>query len=45
MLDPVVIQGYPKGEDFEALDKLAVAIAEKHKTLDLQPRRERDERQ
>jgi len=45
ILEPVVIQGYPKGEDFTALDKLATTIAEKHKALGLQPRRERDERQ
>jgi len=36
VLDPVVIQGHPKDDDFEALDQLAAAIAEKHKTLSLQ---------
>ena len=36
VLDPVVIQGFPQDEDFAALDKLAAAIAEKHKTLSLQ---------
>ena len=33
IIDPVVIKGRPKDEDFEALNKLAVAIAEKHKSL------------
>ncbi|MEA3349664.1 MAG: FprA family A-type flavoprotein [Chloroflexota bacterium] len=33
IIDPVVIKGRPKAEDFEALDKLATAIAEKHKSL------------
>jgi len=37
ILDPVVVKGYPKDEDFEALDRLAAAIAEKHQALDLQP--------
>ena len=36
VLDPVVIQGHPKHEDFEALDELAAAIVEKHDALDLQ---------
>jgi len=45
VLDPVVVRGYPKDEDFAALDKLAATIAEKHNALSLQPRRERDERQ
>ena len=31
IIDPVVIKGYPKDEDFKALDKLAASIAEKHK--------------
>ncbi len=34
ILDPVVIKGRPKAEDFEALDKLAASIAEKHKKLE-----------
>jgi flavorubredoxin len=34
ILDPVVIKGSPKAEDFEALDKLAASIAEKHKNLE-----------
>ncbi len=34
ILDPVVIKGYPKTEDFKALDKLAASIAEKHKNLE-----------
>ena len=36
ILDPVVIRGYPRDKDFEALDKLADTIVEKHKTLNLQ---------
>ncbi len=35
ILDPVVIKGYPKDEDFEALDKLAAAIAEKHNAMNM----------
>ena len=34
IIDPVVIKGRPKAEDFEALDKLAASIAEKHKGLE-----------
>ena len=33
VLDPVVTKGYPKPSDYEALDKLAALIAEKHSTL------------
>jgi len=33
VLDPVVVKGYPRDEDFAALDKLAATIAEKHETL------------
>ncbi|MEA2007902.1 MAG: FprA family A-type flavoprotein [Chloroflexota bacterium] len=33
IIDPVVIKGRPKAEDFEALDKLAASIAEKHQSL------------
>ena len=33
VLDPVVTKGYPKPGDYEALDKLAALIAEKHATL------------
>jgi len=33
ILDPVVIQGHPRDEDFKALDKLAATIAEKHNAL------------
>jgi len=33
VLDPVVVKGHPRDEDFAALDRLAAAIAEKHKTL------------
>jgi len=35
MLDPVVIRGFPKEEDFRALDRLADKILDKHKTLNL----------
>jgi flavorubredoxin len=31
VLDPVYIKGYPREEDFKALDKLAGSIAQKHK--------------
>jgi flavorubredoxin len=31
ILDPVVIKGYPKEADFEALDRLADGILSKHK--------------
>jgi flavorubredoxin len=31
IFDPVVVKGYPVDEDFEALDKLAATIADKHK--------------
>ncbi len=34
IIDPVVIKGRPKAEDFESLDKLASSIAEKHKGLE-----------
>jgi len=33
ILDPVVVKGYPRDEDFAALDKLATIIAEKHEIL------------
>ncbi len=36
ILDPVVIRGYPRDKDFEALDKLADTIVEKHEALNLQ---------
>jgi flavorubredoxin len=35
ILDPVIIKGYPKETDFQALDKLADAIAAKHKEAGL----------
>ncbi len=35
ILEPVVIQGYPRHKDFEALDKLASTIAEKHQALNV----------
>jgi flavorubredoxin len=31
ILEPVIVKGFPRGEDFEALDRLAATIAEKHK--------------
>ena len=31
ILEPVIAKGFPRGEDFEALDRLAAIIAEKHK--------------
>ncbi|MDO8687384.1 MAG: FprA family A-type flavoprotein [Dehalococcoidales bacterium] len=31
ILEPVVCKGFPRADDFKALDKLATAIAEKHK--------------
>jgi flavorubredoxin len=33
ILDPVIIKGFPTTKDYEALDKLANKIAEKHKAL------------
>jgi len=33
ILEPVIAKGYPKGEDFTALDKLADEILTKHKEL------------
>ena len=33
IIDPVMVKGHPKAEDFDALDKLAATIAEKHKGL------------
>ncbi len=30
-LEPVIVKGFPKGEDFEALNRLAATIAQKHK--------------
>jgi flavorubredoxin len=36
ILDPVIVKGHPRDGDFEALDKLAVTIAEKHAALNLQ---------
>ncbi len=35
VLEPVYIKGAPRKEDFEALDKLAEAVAERHKSLGL----------
>jgi flavorubredoxin len=33
LIEPVIIKGYPKDEDFEALDKLADEVAKKHKLI------------
>jgi hypothetical protein len=33
ILEPVIAKGYPKDDDFMALDKLADRILEKHKGL------------
>jgi flavorubredoxin len=35
LIEPVVIKGYPKEEDLEALDRLADEIVEKHKSIDV----------
>jgi len=34
ILEPVIVKGFPRGEDFDALDRLAATIAEKHKERD-----------
>jgi len=31
ILEPVIVRGFPRGEDFEALDRLAATISEEHK--------------
>jgi len=33
ILEPVMVKGYPKPADYQALDKLAEAIAEKHRSI------------
>jgi flavorubredoxin len=33
LIEPLLIKGHPKDDDFKALDKLADEIAEKHKAL------------
>ena len=33
IIEPVVIKGYPKEEDFKALDRLADEILAKHKEI------------
>lgn len=35
ILPPVLCQGFPREKDFAALDDLAIAIAEKHRELNL----------
>ena len=35
IFEPIVVRGYPRDEDFEALDKLAAVIAGKHKEHNL----------
>jgi flavorubredoxin len=37
LLEPVIIKGLPKEEDFKALDALAATIAEKHRNLSEAP--------
>ncbi len=37
LLEPVIIKGLPREEDFKALDALAVTIAEKHRNLSEAP--------
>ena len=31
ILEPVIVKGFPRGEDFESLNRLAATIADKHK--------------
>ena len=33
LLEPVIVKGHPKNDDFKALDRLAENILEKHKAL------------
>ncbi|MGB8953387.1 MAG: hypothetical protein WCC06_12070 [Candidatus Aminicenantales bacterium] len=35
ILSPVICRGYPRKEDFMALEKLAETVARKHRELDL----------
>jgi flavorubredoxin len=35
IIPPVIIKGYPKDSDYDALDKLAAAIADKHRAAGL----------
>ena len=35
ILEPVIVKGFPREKDFEALDRLAATIAEKHSDLGL----------
>ncbi|MCK4277952.1 MAG: FprA family A-type flavoprotein, partial [Desulfurellaceae bacterium] len=35
IIDPVVVKGFPKEEDFKALDKLADKILNKHKECNI----------
>jgi hypothetical protein len=35
ILDPVVVKGFPKEEDFKALDRLADEILNKHKECNI----------
>jgi len=39
VLDPVVTKGFPKSDDYAALDKLAASIAEKHASLKIQSKK------
>ena len=35
LIEPVLVKGLPKETDYESLEKMADAIAEKHKTLSM----------
>lgn len=35
LIAPLKIQGYPKKADFDAIDAMAQAVVEKHKTINL----------
>jgi flavorubredoxin len=37
VLDPVLAKGFPAGKDYQALDRLAAAIAAKHRAIGLLP--------
>ncbi len=33
IIEPIMVKGYPKEEDFKALDRMADEILRKHKTI------------
>jgi len=35
LLEPVLCQGYPRADDFQALDRLADTVAKRHRELGL----------